>query len=364
MAGALGFVLLDLAAQLGEEWLADTVVFVGSIVDNAVLVDVKDGAEEEFGLMEGVGEVGDIGEKAVGHADDVVDAEAGLLGEVGVAAVVEVFFVGVEVAGGGVGMEAGFVRGGVEIAAEEGVICRSEAEALGGGNGFREEDALEEGGHVGEREVVGGGEIVGFGDNAGAGLVGAAFEDAAKGAAIDDGIVLGGLLVEGIALGSEEANGIGVAVGGSIAGGKAAGDAGVGVTELGEAVVERTLAEKFVEAVVSEVVANEEHAFDVVADGGGAVGISEGGERDGSLAAPSGASGHDSAAGDAGVVKVVELFEGEGDDGEFDQAGWVEVLARVEVIGVGGEGGAVLGVAVDLGVNVLELGLGVVGDAL
>ena len=349
---------------MDEEGLANGVIFVGTVVDNAILVDVEDGAEKEFGLVKGVGEVGDIGKVAVRHADDVIDAEGGLVGDFGVAAVVEVFFVGVEVAGGGVGMEAGFVRGGVEIAAEEGVICRSEAEALGGGNGFREEDALEEGGNVGEREVVGGGEIVGFGDNAGAGLVGAAFEDAAKGAAIADGIVLGGLPVEGIALGSVEANGIGVAVGGSIAGGKAAGDAGVGVTELGEAVVERTLAEKFVEAVVSEVVANEEHAFDVVADGGGAVGISEGGERDGSLAAPSGASGHDSAAGDAGVVKVVELFEGEGDDGEFDQAGWVEVLARVEVIGVGGEGGAVLGVAVDLGVNDLELVLGVVGDAL
>ena len=318
MAGALGFVLLDLAAQLGEEWLADTVVFVGSIVDNAVLVDVKDGAEEEFGLMEGVGEVGDISEKAVGHADDVVDAEGGLVGDFGVAAVVEVFFVGVEVAGGGVGMEAGFVRGGVEIAAEEGVICRSEAEALGGGNGFREEDALEEGGNVGEREVVGGGEIVGFGDKACAGLVGAAFEDAAKGAAIDDGIVLGGLLVEGIALGSVEANGIGVAVGGSIAGGKAAGDAGVGVAELVEALVEGALAKEFIEAVVGEVVAYQEHALDVVSDGGGAVRIGGGGKGDRGLAAVGGTSGHDGAAGDSGVVEVVELFEGEGYYGEFD----------------------------------------------
>jgi hypothetical protein len=51
-------------------------------------------------------------------------------------------------------------------------------------------------------------------------------------------------------------------------------------------------------------------------------------------------------------------------DGEFDEAGGVEVLLRVEVVGVGGEGGAVLGVAVDLDVDDLELVLGVLGDAL
>ena len=230
LAGAFGLVLLDLMAQLGEEGLADSVVFVGPVVDDTVLVDVEDSTEQEFGLVEGVGEIGDISEVAVGHTDDIVDVEGGLVRDFGVAAVVEVFFVGVEVAGGGVGMEAGFVRGGVEVAAEEGVIGGGEAKALGGGNGLGKDDALEEGGDVGERKMVGGGEIVGFGDDAAADLVGIAFENAAERAGVGRGVVLGGLLVEGVAGGGVEADGVGVTVGGGVAGSETAGDAGVGVT--------------------------------------------------------------------------------------------------------------------------------------
>ena len=59
---------------------------------------------------------------------------------------------------------------------------------------FGEEDALEEGGDVRKREVIGGGEIVGFGDDAAAGLVGAAFEDATEGAIVGSGVEFGGLL--------------------------------------------------------------------------------------------------------------------------------------------------------------------------
>ena len=92
-------------------------------------------------------------------------------------------------------MVARLVGGGVEVAAEEGIIGGREAEALGGRDRFGEEDGLEEGGDVGERKVVGGGEIVGFGDDAAAGLVGAAFEDAAEGAGVGSGIGLGGLLI-------------------------------------------------------------------------------------------------------------------------------------------------------------------------
>ena len=118
----MGFVLADNLAELGQEWQAKGVVFVDAVVDDAVLVDVENGAEEEFGLVEGVSEVGDIGEVAVRHADDVVDAEVGLVGDFGVTAVVEVFFVGVEVAGGGVRTKTGLVGGGVEVAAQEGVV--------------------------------------------------------------------------------------------------------------------------------------------------------------------------------------------------------------------------------------------------
>ena len=127
---------------MGEEWETDAFVFVGTVVDDAVLIDVEDGAEHEFGIVKGVGGVGDIGEVPVRHAYDVVDAKGGLVGEVGVAAVVEVLFVGVEVAGGGVGMEAGLVGGGVEVAAEEDVIGGGEAKALGGGDRFGEDDDL------------------------------------------------------------------------------------------------------------------------------------------------------------------------------------------------------------------------------
>ena len=84
---------------MSEKGLADGLIFVGAVVDDAVFIDVEDGAEHEFGLVERVGEVGDIGEIAVGHAYYVVDAEGGLVGNIGVAAVVEVFFVGIKVAG-------------------------------------------------------------------------------------------------------------------------------------------------------------------------------------------------------------------------------------------------------------------------
>lgn len=121
-AGALGFVLADGLAELGQEREAERIIFIGPIVDNSILVDVEDGAEQEFGLVDGVGEVGDIGEIAVRHADDIIDAEGRLAGNFGVTAVVEVFFVGVEVAGGGVRTKAGLVGGGVEVAAQEGVV--------------------------------------------------------------------------------------------------------------------------------------------------------------------------------------------------------------------------------------------------
>ena len=121
-AGALGFILADGLAELGQEREAERIIFIGPIVDNSILVDVEDGAEQEFGLVDGVGEVGDIGEIAVRHADDIIDVEGRLAGDFGVTAVVEVFFVGVEVAGGGVWTKAGLVGGGVEVAAQKGVV--------------------------------------------------------------------------------------------------------------------------------------------------------------------------------------------------------------------------------------------------
>ena len=121
-AGALGFVLADGLTELGQEREAKRIIFVGPIVDNSILVDVEDGAEQEFGLVDGVGEVGDIGEIAVRHADDIIDVEGRLAGNFGVTAVVEVLFVGVEVAGGGVRTKTGLVGGGVEVAAQEGVV--------------------------------------------------------------------------------------------------------------------------------------------------------------------------------------------------------------------------------------------------
>ena len=64
-----------------------------------------------------------------------------------------------------------------------------------------------------------------------------------------------------------------------------------------------------------------------------------------------------------GLVEVVELFERQEADGELDEAGGVEVLAGVEVVGVGGKVGLIVGVAVDLGVDDLQLVLWMGGDA-
>ena len=118
----MGFVLADGLAELGQEREAERIIFIGPIVNNSILVDVEDGAEQEFGLVDGVGEVSDIGEIAVRHADDIIDVEGRLAGNFGATAVVEVLFVGVEVAGGGVRTKAGLVGGGVEVAAQECVI--------------------------------------------------------------------------------------------------------------------------------------------------------------------------------------------------------------------------------------------------
>ena len=286
-----------------------------------------------------------------------------MAGKVGVAAVVEVLFIGVEVTGGSIRMETGLVGGGVEVAAEEDVISWGEAEALGCGNRFGEEDTLEEGSDVRKREVVGSSEIVGFGDDAAADLVGAAFEDAAEGAGIGYWVELGGFLIKGIALGSVEANGVGVAVGGGVTGGETSGNADIGMAELGEALVEGALTKKFVEAVVSNVVADEKHPLDVVTNGGSLVGIGRGGEGDRGLAAVGSTGSHDGAAGYAGFVEVIQLFEREGYDGKFDQTGGVEVLVGIEMVGMGSESGAVLGVAVNLGVDDLKLVLGIGRDA-
>ena len=53
----MGFVLADGLAELGQEREAERIIFIGPIVDNSILVDVEDGAEQEFGLMGRVGEV-------------------------------------------------------------------------------------------------------------------------------------------------------------------------------------------------------------------------------------------------------------------------------------------------------------------
>ena len=97
--GALGFVLADGLAKLGQEGEAEGVVFVGAIVYDAVLVDVEDGTEQKLGLVDGVGEVCDVGEIAERHADDIVDAQWGLTGDFGVTAVIEVLLVRIEIAG-------------------------------------------------------------------------------------------------------------------------------------------------------------------------------------------------------------------------------------------------------------------------
>ena len=114
------------------------------------MVDVEDGAEQEFGLVEGVGKVSDVGQVAVRHAHDVENAEAGLGLGLGAAAVVEVFFVGVEVLGGGVGAKMSGVGREVELLALEGVVGGREVGALGGGDGFGENGGLEQGGDVGQ----------------------------------------------------------------------------------------------------------------------------------------------------------------------------------------------------------------------
>ena len=160
-----------------------------------------------------------------------------------------------------------------------------------------------------------------------------------------------------------EADGVGIAVGGGVTGGETSGNADIGMAELGEALVEGTLTKKFVETVVGDVVADEKHPLDVVANGGSLVGIGRGGEGDRSLAAVGSAGSHDGAAGYAGFVEVIQLFEREGYDGKFDQAGGVEVLAGIEVVSVGSESGAILSIAVNLGIDDLKLVLGIGGDA-
>jgi hypothetical protein len=51
----------------------------------------------------------------------------------------------------------------------------------------------------------------------------------------------------------------------------------------------------------------------------------------------------------------MELFEGQQGHGQLDEAGGIEVLARIEVVGVLSEMRDVLSVAVYLGVDELEL---------
>jgi len=59
----------------------------------------------------------------------------------------------------------------------------------------------------------------------------------------------------------------------------------------------------------------------------------------------------------------VQLFEGQQGYGQLDEAGGVKVLARVEMVSILGEVRDVLGVAVYLGVDELELvGGGVAED--
>ena len=119
---------------MGEEGLADAFVFVGAVVDDTVFIDVEDGAEHEFGLVEGVGEVGNIGEVAVRHAHYIIDAQGGLMARFGTAAIIEVLFVGVGVLGAGIGTKARLVWGGVEIVAQEAIIGGSKVGTLGDGD--------------------------------------------------------------------------------------------------------------------------------------------------------------------------------------------------------------------------------------
>lgn len=153
--------------------------------------------------------------------------------------------------------------------------------------------------------MISGSEIIGLANDVAASAISPAFEDSAEGTGVRKGVGLGRFLIYSIALGGVEANGIGVAVGGSVAGGEAAGDAGIGVTELGEALVERALTEEFVETVVGDVVADEKHPLDVVAYSGGLVRIGGCGEADGGLATIGGASSHDGAASYAKLVEPI-----------------------------------------------------------
>ena len=119
---------------MGEERETDTVVFVGTVVNNAVLINVENGAQHEFRLMKEVGEVGDIGEVTVRHTDDIIDAKVRLAGDVGVAAIVEVLFISIKIARGDISTEARLVRRGMEVTAQEGVVSWGEVESLGFGD--------------------------------------------------------------------------------------------------------------------------------------------------------------------------------------------------------------------------------------
>ena len=101
------------------------------------------------------------------------------------------------------------------------------------------------------------------------------------------------------------------------------------MAELSEAVVEDLLAEEFVEAVVGDIIADQEHALDVIANISRLVGVVGGSEGDAGLTTIGRASTHDGSTGNTGLIELIELFEGKGYYGEFDQAGGIEVLAGI-----------------------------------
>ena len=123
----MGLVLLDLLTQLGEKGQANAVIFVGAVVDDAVLIYVKHGAEQEFGPVEGISEIGHIGKVAVRHANNVVDVQGRLSRNFRAPAVIKILFIGIEVAGRGIRKKTGLVGRGVEVAPQEGVIRGREA---------------------------------------------------------------------------------------------------------------------------------------------------------------------------------------------------------------------------------------------